>query len=85
MKISSSQGGGETTVSASIKVAGVGWQSWGASGEMSGKQTFAGRTGQPRVQPRAGRAPRLAVLAAGSTLRARTQIPTVRVSTEHWK
>lgn len=38
-------------VSASIKVAGVGWQSCGASGGMSGKQTFAERTGQPRCSP----------------------------------
>lgn len=48
-------------VSASIKVAGVGWQSCGVSGEMRGKQTFAERTGQPRVQPPCRPCLRLAV------------------------
>lgn len=82
MKISSSQGGGETMVSTSIKVAGVGWQSCGAGGEMRGKQTFAERTGQPRVQLPGS--PGWQCPPAGSTLRART-VPTVRVSTEDWK
>lgn len=62
-------------VSASIKVAGAGWQSCGASGKMRGKQTFAElprgqgsprRSPGPAVPPPAGSTPRASRPAPGS-------------------